>query len=381
MSLTRKRGRRVEIVTVGLNPNLQLVGSAPEGGAYDLGLWIGTNALATAPNLRQLFLLARKSFGAHERARLVGFRQYLTIIAYEAVGVGPGASLFPVERPVVTPTWKFVDGNVLWGIRRIPPNNHYLTNALQADGLAFRTGSTPSQLFETIVPTVNGPLITPPRGGRFPGVVLVPELGRFFDLRCTKWSHPSETDLDIRGPCDIAFYASVQQTNPATRPNPTAMPTLLTTEGVTPEDSFLQNFQGVNTPPKYGRIAGSLIFEIEDWAPSGMPKTYRSAATGDRVTRDTTQTGDNEMRQSGYETSCGESAVTRYGGWISPPGGPPGAPPGGTPGGPSGGTPPGTAPPGGGTPPGTKGGTPGLPPSGGTPPRGGTPGLPPGATQ
>ena len=41
-------GRRLEIVTVGTNPNLQLVGSSPTpGGVSDLGLWIGTMLLPT----------------------------------------------------------------------------------------------------------------------------------------------------------------------------------------------------------------------------------------------------------------------------------------------------------------------------------------------
>jgi hypothetical protein len=295
------RGRRIELVTVGLNPNRQLVGSGPEGGAYDLGLWIGINDLQTAPNLRQTFLLARKSFGAHERARLIGFRQLLTIVAYETASNG---ALYPLERPVVTPTWSFTDGNVLWGIRRIGPNNHPLPNTQNADGLAFRVGSTPAQIFETIVPGVNGPLITPPYGGYFPGNILVPELGQFYDLRCTDWSEPSETDIDIRGPCDIAFFASVQQSNPLTRTSAPATPVLSTTLGVVPEDVFVQTFSGQAVAPKYGRIAGSLIFEIEDWAPSGGPKTM-APGTADRITRDSTETGDNEMRQSAHCTNEG----------------------------------------------------------------------------
>jgi hypothetical protein len=289
-------GRRIEIVTIGTNPNLQLVGSSPSGGGSDLGLWIGGTNAGGPPEQRQMFLLCVKRFNAHQRARLVGFRQYLTIGTY--IASDGAAQGYPIERPVTTPTWKFTDGNVMWGIRKIPPEMHFQPNAKNADGLAFRFTQTPAQLFETFI----GETVIPPYGGRFPGNALTPELYQFYDLRSHRWDKPVDCDVRIDGPCDIAFFASVRQTNPGERiPVPPA-PVFSTTSGAVPEDAFVQTYPEVS----YFRIAGALIFELEEWAPGGMPKTYRDPGGGDRITRDTTTTGDNEMRQSGLVTSASD---------------------------------------------------------------------------
>jgi hypothetical protein len=345
------RRHRIEICSVGTNPNLQLVGSDPAGGVSDLGLFIGANGNDTARTNRQLYVLAVKRFNAAQRGRVVGFRQYLTMLAQLA---SPNGATYPLERPIITPTWKYVDGNAMWGIRMIPPETHFHANTLNADGFAYVFTQTSAQLFQSVS---GGGVITPPYGGTFPGNVLTPELGRFTDIRCTDWSRPVDCDLSFEGPCDIAFFASVQQTNPATRTPPPviacsrpipvsqqingnlALPLnsavehwivvttsggvgvigdlyfdnglndgnpvaiippftgesiipstnftggtitlnagqiytwggsgfnpsfpqsqFLTTQGTTPEDAFLQNYPGST----YGRIAGSLIFELDE---------------------------------------------------------------------------------------------------------------------
>jgi hypothetical protein len=279
----------MEIVTVGSNPNLQLIGSDPAGGGYDLGLWIGPQV---TPPLRQTFMLALKSFNAGQRGRLVGFRQYLTMGVYES---SPNGAHYPLERPVETATWKFVDGNVLWGIRMIPPVTHLRPNSSNGGGLMFEYSQTPAQLFEAVTPQV-----VPPYAGTFPGNVLTPDLGRMFELRCRRWSEPVAVDVPFEGPCDIAFLASVLQTTPGSRtPPPTTTPAFLTTQGAVPEDAFLQNYPGST----YFRIAGALIFEMEEQAPTGAPKTYRRPGDADRLTRDTTEVGDNTMRRSAEDTS------------------------------------------------------------------------------
>jgi hypothetical protein len=304
------RRSRLEIVTVGLNPNRQLVGSDPLGGPYDLGLFIGTNGGPQVPTQRQLFVLCAKYFNAGQRGRVVGFRQYLTLLDQIPLGTGGGAYTYPLERPVVTPTWSYVDGNVLWGIRKLPPGAKILANAQNAEGMAFEVSQTPAQIFETIV----GNVVTPPYGGSFPGNVLTPELGRFFDLRCDRWSEPSVCDVAFEGPCNIVFMASVQQTDPSTRsaPPPTTgggALQFLTTQGTTPEDAFVQNYP----LSIYGRIAGSLIFEMEEQAPTGSPKTYRRPGDGDRLTRDTTEVGDNTMRRSAEDTSAYDACLPEGG--------------------------------------------------------------------
>jgi len=297
----------IEIVTVGTNPNIQITSTDPAGGGADLGLWIGTAGGSVARTSRRLYLLSSFAVNAHQRARLLGFRQYLTIGGFEPVGAATAGYL--LEIPVTTPTWKFSDGNVLWGIRKLPPKVRAQPNVGNQDGLAFRSGQSPALLFETILTGPPYPTVTPPFSGALPGNVLVPELSRFFDIRAP-WHKPYETSVPIEGPCTIQLFASVQQTNPGTTQLlPPTTPVFSTVSGVAPEDAFLQTYATGMSPITitYLRIAGSLIFEYEDWAPGGMPKTFRSVSTGDRVTRDTTVTGGNEIRQSGAATSgCGE---------------------------------------------------------------------------
>lgn len=381
-------GRRIEVVTVGLNPNLQLVGSDPAGTKNDIGLFIGANGGAIAPGLRQLFMLAQLELNHHQRAKLVGFRQLLTIgadigvsasttvttagtlptgtidvssttgfptsgtvtiinvngpqtVTYTgttpttltgaAGGAGaiePGDPVFldgssttyPLETQVGSPWWKFTDGNVLWGIRRLV-RPQLIGNA--ADGtfggtpVKFRWSTTPAQLFEAIATGV----ITPPWGGLFPGEPLTADLGRMNDIRNAEWQKPTETDVWCEGPCNVAFFASIQQTNPATRlGSPPANVTPLTTiNGATKEDSFVQAYNA--TPGSggvtYKRIAGSLIFEMDDEWTGQIPKEFARPSDGDRLVVPGAQTGDPLIRRDSQDTSdfepCGDGSPNNTG--------------------------------------------------------------------
>jgi hypothetical protein len=406
-----RRGR-YERTSVGLNPNLQIVASDANGSPYDLGLFIGANDNSNTPSLRQLFVLAAARFGTGQRGRLVGFREYLTLYVNIAVTAGTGAAFYPLERPVETPTWKYTDGNVLWGIRRLPISFQMQPSLLNAEGFAFQWSDTAAQLFQSVA----GPIITPPYGGLFPGQPLSPAIGRMNDLRCRRWSEEVTCDVPFEGPCIIALMASVQQTNPATRTPPPApgvelgpvpfqfsgadeppdnadtmyytvvttsggsatigqllysngsgtgvqsvfsvptgtviipattftggtitlnggqpyewngtawVPTadstgdqFLVTQGTVPEDAFVQNYPGST----YGRIAGSLIFQEEEQAPTGAPKTYRRPGDADRLTRDTAETGDNVIRRSAEDTneykSCWDKPMPGFRGATTPP--------------------------------------------------------------
>jgi hypothetical protein len=381
------RGRRIEVVTVGYNPNLQLVGSDPIGTANDIGLFIGPNGThpSTSPRLRQMYMLCQKQFNVHQRARLIGFRQLLTIgsnlpsgpttqvtdtanlpaatidvvsttgfpagggtaiivsangpqtvtfagitptsLTGAAGGTGalhPGSTVmllsgatYPLETPVSSAFWKFTDGNVLWGIRRIVDptiignvqDGYFTQSPTVVTPVKFRWSTTPAQLFETIDEGTG--VITPPWGGDFPGNILSPELGRMNDLRTSEWDIPSSCDALIEGPCNIAFYASVQQTNPSTRlqPPPATISPFSTTLGVTREDSFVQTFPNST----YIRIAGSLIFEMEDWV-GEKEKTYRRPSDADRIVRQGTRTNDPSLERPADDTSdyeaCGKGGRT-----------------------------------------------------------------------
>jgi hypothetical protein len=74
-------------------------------------------------------------------------------------------------------------------------------------------------------------------------------------------------DIEIEGPCAIELYASVQQTNPSTRPT---IPTLTATQLalLPPEEQFVAAFPSA----VYTKIAGSLIFEEANFVPENYPK-------------------------------------------------------------------------------------------------------------
>jgi hypothetical protein len=89
-------------------------------------------------------------------------------------------------------------------------------------------------------------------------------LGTFFGLHANWTSDHAWTSLDemIVGPKTVAFFASVKQTNPSGeggRTVLTGLPSPFTfTEGLPPEEQFLQNFPGA----QYWRVGGALVLEL-----------------------------------------------------------------------------------------------------------------------
>ena len=100
-------------------------------------------------------------------------------------------------------------------------------------------------------------------GGVPPGDPIA-DLGAMRDLRYP-WDHPDWTLSEIiHGPGVVTLYAVVKQTNPALRP-----PCLLTAQqldAVRAEDRFVCAFPFDPAVPgsgaRYGRVAGSVIFEM-----------------------------------------------------------------------------------------------------------------------
>jgi hypothetical protein len=178
------------------------------------------------------------------------------------------------ERQVTSPRWRFPDGNVSWHVMAMQPNTPTpaflvlpggvtgnVTN--QPPGSAFALANTPSILALSSAADAG---YTPPNGGRPFGNPLTPDLGNFHDLRfpwdsANAWHY--SVDVPINAPCDIALFASVAQTDPEGRNNPTppASPILSAPSAgvstLSPEDQFYLTF--VETAV-YWRIAGALVF-------------------------------------------------------------------------------------------------------------------------
>lgn len=258
------RKRRWEQSTVGPDANLQLVGSDAQGGQAWLGLPIPSAVPATEQG-RYTFLLAVAEFGIGEQAILVGMRQYVELQA--CISIAQSTQTFPISCVQRTTSWRFVDGNIVWGLRKIRPMTPGFYNTSNADALQWRLGPSPAQLFETVS---GAGIILPPYAGAFPGEALEPSLAQFYDLRFP-WVQDEAAHImhcPIEGPCIVALFASVLQTNPATRISMPGTPPFSTATGISREDAFVANF---NTCARYGRIAGSLIFEQHEGGPALKP--------------------------------------------------------------------------------------------------------------
>ena len=244
------RNTRYEISTVGLDPALQAIGADPDGSGYQMGIHVPT-APSTTTSGRYLFMLAKARFGANVKARLVGIRQLATIITQVSSG-GEVPCIYPLELEIKSPFWHFTDGNISWHLRRVPLGKRQYANASNAEGQQVNDAQTPALIYSSMGP----PYVAP----KVPGTPLIGALGTFYHLG---WSwredHAYDSlDWEFQGPCDIALYCSVKQTNPETRCPlilPGSLPAGFT--GLPDEDAFVVNFSN----SIYGRVAGSLVFE------------------------------------------------------------------------------------------------------------------------
>lgn len=253
-----RRGSKYEVSTKAFDPRFQTLGAGPDKSGEFVGVPVPSFAGAGVDG-RYLFMLANARFGAHRRAHLVGIRTLVTILAQVSDGVSPpGTRTYFLERMIRNPTWSFQDGNVSFHLRQVSNVPNIPTNVLNRAGSAQGYAQTPALLYNTInyAGTYSPPAIQ--------GDPLIPELGTWHDLRFPWESSQGwdSVDIQVDGPCDVALYASVKQTNPATRTTLTlpAFPNVQMEALEDSEDLFVFAFPQA----QYGRVAGSLIFEEEE---------------------------------------------------------------------------------------------------------------------
>lgn len=282
--------RRFEVVSYGRDEFKQVTFSDPLGGTSWLGLRVptlATSAIAAANKTpqsanRYLFLGAAFSVGEGSRCRLIGYRQYLEIGIPLALG-GEGSQLIrPILLPVTTPGWCFPDATTTWHFRKLGgPNAQGLqsfrpSNATDLPNLRKGFGMTSALLYQSYtLPAGDAfyPDLTayvPPNGGRPFGEPLSddPQLSTIYGLQ-TDWKSPDawgSLDLEVRGPCTIAAFISVGQTNPSTRP---ADPTSGSGGGafgigIAPEDAFLANGVDIfHQKAIVWRVGVSMVVEVD----------------------------------------------------------------------------------------------------------------------
>ena len=281
--------RRLELSTSGIDEFKQLIGGDGEGRITSTGLrvppapWspppVGLVHLPQVDRYTMQLVTLRVDTG--RRIIIRGLRQLATIGINAAT---PDATPYIVEMPVTTPNWGFQDGNIAWGLRRV---NRPRERARVTDTDSFRyrfsdTSATGALVYEsaTFPPTHLSPAGRPdfytsltsyvaPNRGRFYGQALDGQFSTFRDLRFD-WKSDEAWDslhIPVEGPCSVVFYASVRQTNPATRGSLAALLPFAMPDGMPPEEQFLLNFPtngdtGVGV--QYWRVAGGIVYENVD---------------------------------------------------------------------------------------------------------------------
>jgi hypothetical protein len=266
--------RRVELVSQGIDAALQGLAGDPYNGTTSVGLRVPAFVTHTAVN-RYMFLLCTFNLSEGINGWVRGFRQGWSLGQRLQITQGPNQGPRVVEQWVTTPNFKLPDGNISWHMRLMgkddpfgrPPNPGEVFDPATGpqQNLAFRDSKGPALLFNTVASGTpfyeQLTAYTPPLAGKPPGEPLTGELDTFYDLK-THWDDAHDwhaLDIRIQGPCRVAFYASVQQTDPATR-TPLPVPAPFFDGGLEPEEQFLLNFPGASI----WRVAGAFVVEIDD---------------------------------------------------------------------------------------------------------------------
>lgn len=273
--------RRVEVATTGVDESLQGLTSDPIGLALPQ-----TTGLRIPPVLptyttplaqpRYLFCLATRKIAAG-KTRLRGIRQYVTLGIDTNLGTPPER---PIEMAVQTPNFHFPDGNISWHLvtERVGQRSTHMM-ATDASGWAFLETDASAMIYKsftnTSVTSTGAPLYyfrgltaytAPDISGTWQdvgGLVNVHDIR--FPWYGRQWGSVDEV---VEGTARISLYATVLQTNPATRNDLPAPPSPWTSASATPEEAFIHDWtvtnEGPTVGPIYWRIAGSLIFEDDN---------------------------------------------------------------------------------------------------------------------
>lgn len=244
---------RHEIVSAGRDPAIGFVGSDPYKAATYTGLVVPSASSASIGDARYLFMLAREQFQAGEKGvRLVGIRQYADLVAF-IPGAEEGDPLQTFHQEIKSPMFHPPDGNISWHVMVIPKTFRDTRNPANADSFIYQDSYSPALLYQTSAP------YSPPNGGRPWGVSIGASLGNIHEMRYP-WrdTHVEHLlDIPIPLPCDVALFASVRQNRVGTNPSGVNM-SAVQIASLSREEQFLVNFHAT---ARYGRIAGSLVFE------------------------------------------------------------------------------------------------------------------------
>lgn len=226
--------RRVTQATIGHDSALDFVGSSPTpGDRTALGLVLPPDP---TPNQfrRYLCLLASVQVPTRTRGYVRGIRQLLTVgWDQQAGGDLPVTIPHEVSAELLSPVFRFLDGNVSWHLTFRAAPYRFGLRPSQGQPRSFSRSfdvTSPAILYDTLPVSLGGPGYAPPNGGH-PIGDAVGFLGQWYDLRYPWRSvagpYPG-LDFYVEGPGTLMLWASVYQTDPSSRPQPPSPPEPLT---------------------------------------------------------------------------------------------------------------------------------------------------------
>ncbi len=216
--------RRVVVATTGFDPGLEYIGSSPMPGDRSyVGLILPPDPTTDASK-RYLCQLCAVTVRSCERAVVRGLRQLLSLGWEEPVqGADEPGRMVVQEVPAewLGPAFRFPDGNVSW---------HLTARPIEDCGLPSSPGQPRnwSRSFNTTQPAIfydklstGSPAVYSPLNAGLPVGRFLSPFDCIHDLRYP-WHAATSCQglgIDVEGPCVIALWASVYQTDPSRRPS------------------------------------------------------------------------------------------------------------------------------------------------------------------
>jgi hypothetical protein len=251
---SREASSYMEISSHARDPNKNGIGTSFNNDAGGTFLPI-PRAPSTSNENRYLIRLCGWPIPPGRSARVQSLAQYVEIGDFLPLPNQGG--VYPLRRQVFAPNWSFTDGDVLFGLR-VMPTPYYqqmIVDPLQPEGYSTNINGTSSGILYLPNKPGGGPVpYAPLNGGIFPGSP-VGDLGMIHDLRSVWGQNKMYFNYTVDGPSQIVFYASVKQTDPATRVN---IPQGAPAPGLPVEDLFVQSYPNAI----YTRVGGSFTMEI-----------------------------------------------------------------------------------------------------------------------
>jgi len=268
---------RLVVSSAQIDPGLTGVGGSPF-----LGDMSATGVLipaAVTPSQQRRYLVRCCSLGVGPgQTAFVRSMRHLVWIGVDLTQKFP-AGVVHFEQIVTTPGWRFADGNVSFHLRRVEPATLERYRAFPAFVPVMAGGTavceTPNGHQSALLGNITGGVYTALNGGMPLGRDLA-GLGTIRDVRYPPGNTPSQDlDLQVTGPCSIAMFASVWQTDPTTRINWAGSKDI--TDGLCAEDRFWVRFDTA----RYWRVGAEMTVDLctwdeEGWCPEKTCQGYKN---------------------------------------------------------------------------------------------------------